>query len=84
MGQCGWREQRRDGQRPSVHIGKLSGQNSTIGTQADITRMLSRGLFWYFMMAPEAKKNWVKYMARTLTSLVKTAQNVHKSAYFSY
>ena len=42
----------------------------TIGSQADTTCMLSRGLFQHFLTAPEAflERNWAKYMSRTLST----------------
>ena len=68
-GQCG--EHRNAAPTLWVQIIRtLCNVQCTIGTQADTTRMMSRGLFLYFLMAPEAflKGNCVKYMSRTLST----------------
>ena len=64
--------------RPQCHC--------TIGTQADTTRMLSRDLI--YLVFPDGARSLSqgklgKIYVKNPIDLVKKAENVHKSAYFS-
>ena len=73
MGQCGWREQRRDGQHPSVHYGQLRVIRHMLTHGAKISTFVG---VWAVMSRMRGLKIW-KHVPH-LTSLKEISEILEK------